>query len=168
MGTVLITITAPSASIIGAVGTRSSRRTEWAEHATAELRRAGHRSGGARVAVIDLMASQDCCLTAQEVFDKLRADGRVVGIASVYRALDLLARLNLVRRLDMGSASGYEPALPGGHHHHHVVCDRCGKVSSFEDPALEEAIDRLSRRLKHSVAEHDVVLRGACPDCRRR
>ena len=67
-----------------------------------------------------------------------------MGIASIYRALDLLARLGLVRRLDVGSASGYEPALPGGHHHHHVVCDRCGKVSSFEDPALEEAIDRLS------------------------
>jgi Fur family transcriptional regulator, ferric uptake regulator len=154
--------------MIGVVGTRSSRRTEWAEHATTELRRAGHRSGGARAAVIDLMASQHCCLTAQEVFDQLRADGRVVGIASVYRALDLLARLGLVRRLEMGTASGYEPALPSGHHHHHVVCDRCGKVSSFEDPALEKAIDRLSRRLKHSVAEHDVVLRGACPDCRRR
>ena len=152
--------------MIGRVGTRSRKRTQWAEHATAELRRAGHRSGGARAAVIDLMAGQDCCLTAQEVFDRLRADGRVIGIASVYRALDLLARLGLVRRLDVGSASGYEPALPGGHHHHHVVCDRCGKVSTFEDPALEDAIDRLSRRLAHTVAEHDVVLRGECPECR--
>jgi Fur family transcriptional regulator, ferric uptake regulator len=148
------------------VSSRLAKRTEWAEHATAELRRAGHRSGGARAAVIDLVAAQDCCLTAQEVFDGLRIDGRVVGIASVYRALDLLARLGLVRRVDMGTASGYEPALPGGHHHHHLVCDRCGKVSSFEDQGLEDAIDRLSRRLKHSVAEHDVVLRGACPDCR--
>jgi Fur family transcriptional regulator, ferric uptake regulator len=148
------------------VSSRLAKRTEWADHATAELRRAGHRSGGARAAVIDLVAAQDCCLTAQEVFDGLRIDGRVVGIASVYRALDLLARLGLVRRVDMGTASGYEPALPGGHHHHHLVCDRCGKVSSFEDQGLEDAIDRLSRRLKHSVAEHDVVLRGACPDCR--
>jgi Fur family transcriptional regulator, ferric uptake regulator len=148
------------------VSSRLAKRTEWADHATAELRRAGHRSGGARAAVIDLVAAQDCCLTAQEVFDGLRIDGRVVGIASVYRALDLLARLGLVRRVDMGTASGYEPALPGGHHHHHVVCDRCGKVSSFEDQGLEDAIDRLSRRLKHSVAEHEVVLRGACPDCR--
>ena len=152
--------------MIGVVGTRPRKRREWAEHATAELRRAGHRSGGARAAVIDLMAAQSCCLTAQEVFDGLRADGREVGIASIYRALDLLARLGLVRRLDVGSASGYEPALPGGHHHHHVVCDRCGKVSTFEDQALEEAIDRLSTRLAHTVDEHDVVLRGACPDCR--
>jgi Fur family transcriptional regulator, ferric uptake regulator len=145
---------------------RAGKRSAWGEHAAAELRRAGYRSGGARAAVVDLMAKQDCCLTAQEVFDGLRADGRVVGIASVYRALDVLARLGLVRRLDVGAACGYEPSLPGGHHHHHLVCDRCGKVSAFEDPALEEAIERLSKRVRHSVAEHDVVLRGACPDCR--
>jgi Fur family ferric uptake transcriptional regulator len=116
--------------------------------------------------VIELMAVQDCCLTAQDVFDGLRADGRVIGIASVYRALDLLTRLGLLRRVEMGNASGYEPALPGGHHHHHVVCDRCGKVSSFEDPGLEDAIDRLSRRLKHTVDGHEVVLRGSCPNCK--
>jgi Fur family ferric uptake transcriptional regulator len=138
----------------------------WADHALAELKLAGHRTGGARTAVIQLLARQDCCLTAQEIFDRLRADGRLVGVASVYRALDLLSRMGLVHRLDIGPAACYEPALPGGEHHHHVVCDRCGKVASFEDKALEDAIDRLGGRLKYSIGAHDVVLRGACPDCR--
>ena len=120
-------------------------RDEWREHALEELRRAGHRSGGARSAVVDLMARQHCCLTAQEIFDRLREDGQVVGIASVYRALDLLSRMGLVRRLDLAEAAYYEPAHPGGEHHHHVVCDRCGKVSQFEDEALETAIERLAR-----------------------
>jgi Fur family transcriptional regulator, ferric uptake regulator len=150
------------------VASGPSARDEWRDHAREELRRAGHRSGGARSAVVDLMGRQHCCLTAQEIFDTLREDGQVVGIASVYRALDLLSRMGLVRRLDLADAAYYEPAHPGGEHHHHVVCDRCGKVSSFEDHALETAIERLARRLKYSVAEHDVVLRGACPDCRRR
>ena len=114
------------------------------------------------------MGRQHCCLTAQEIFDELRADGQVVGIASVYRALELLSRMGLVRRVDLGRAACYEPAHPGGEHHHHVVCDTCGKVAAFEDPALEKAIDRLARRLKYSVGEHEVVLRGACPDCRQR
>jgi Fur family ferric uptake transcriptional regulator len=148
---------------------RSSHdRDEWRQHALEQLRRAGHRSGGARSAVVDLMAAQHCCLTAQDIFDRLRADGKVVGIASVYRALDLLSRMSLVRRMDLAEAAYYEPAHPGGEHHHHVVCDDCGRVSQFEDEALERAIDRLARRLKYSVAEHEVVLRGACPDCRRR
>jgi Fur family transcriptional regulator, ferric uptake regulator len=145
---------------------RQRQREEWRDHALGELRRAGHRSGGARTAVVDLMARQQCGVTAQDVFDRLRADGKVVGIASVYRALDLLSRMQLLRRLDLADAAYFEPAHPGGEHHHHVVCDRCGKVSQFEDEDLEAAIERLAGRLKYSVAAHDVVLRGSCPDCR--
>ena len=151
--------------MIGRVA-RKRRRAEWADHAAEELRRAGHRSGGARTAVLDVIARQDCCLTAQEIFDDLRAGGRDAGIASVYRALDLLTRMGLVRRVELTEAAAYEPAMPGGEHHHHVVCDRCGKVSPFEDEALERAIDRLAGRLEYDVGGHDVVLRGACRDCR--
>jgi len=152
--------------MIGRVARRLGQRSEWAEHARDELRRAGHRSGGARTAVLDVIAGQDCCLTAQEIFDDLRAAGRDAGIASVYRALELLTRMGLVRRVELAEAAAYEPALPGGEHHHHVVCDRCGKVSPFEDEALERAIDRLAGRLEYDVGGHDVVLRGACRDCR--
>ena len=141
-------------------------RVEWEEHAAAVLARAGHRTGGARAAVLKLLSRQDCCLTAQEIFDRLRADDRQVGIASVYRALELLARLELVRRLDIGQAACYEPASPDGEHHHHTVCERCGKVAAFEDRALEDAIDRLTKRQRFSVAVHEVTLRGSCPDCR--
>jgi Fur family ferric uptake transcriptional regulator len=153
--------------MMGAVARRPDPRREWAEHARGELRRAGHRSGATRAAVLDLIAEQDCCLTAQEIFDRLRGDGRDVGMASVYRALELLTRMGLLRRVELADAAGYEPELPSGEHHHHVVCERCGRVSSFEDEELEVAIERLAGRLKYEVGAHDVVLRGACPDCRR-
>jgi Fur family transcriptional regulator, ferric uptake regulator len=143
-----------------------SKNSEWLDHSRSELRAAGHRAGGARWAVLEALDREPCCLTAQEIFDKLRARDRRVGIASVYRALELLSKLSLVRRVDIGSAACYEPAQPGGEHHHHVVCDGCGKVAAFEDRGLEEAIDRLGRRLKYKVGVHEVVLRGACPDCR--
>jgi Fur family ferric uptake transcriptional regulator len=117
--------------------------------------------------VLELLSHQDCCLSAQDVFDRLRSDGARVGIASVYRALDLMHRLGLVHKLDLDGVAHYEPALPEGEHHHHVVCDTCGKVASFEDPALERALTRLGRRLRYSVEGHDVVLHGACPNCRR-
>jgi Fur family transcriptional regulator, ferric uptake regulator len=154
--------------MIAAVGQQTAgQRAKWAEHARSELRRAGHRSGGARTAVLDVIARQHCCLTAQEIFDDLRSACRDAGIASVYRALELLTRMGLVRRVELAEAAAYEPALPGGEHHHHVVCDRCGKVSPFEDAALERVIDRVAGRLEYDVGGHDVVLRGACADCRK-
>jgi Fur family ferric uptake transcriptional regulator len=139
----------------------------WTETTLGTLRAAGYRGGGARRTVVELLGRQDCCLTAQEIFDRLRDEGRTVGIASVYRVLDLLGEQGLVQRVAVGAGTArYEPVLPSGEHHHHLVCDDCGKVEAFEDPGLEQAIHRLEGRTGYSVAAHDVVLRGACGDCR--
>jgi len=137
----------------------------WADETVQRLLAKGLRNGGARRAVIELLAGQNCCLTAQEIFDELRASGRRVGIASVYRILELLTAEGVVQRIDLGSGTArYEPVLPDGHHHH-LVCDSCGKVEAFEDPALESALMRVEQRSGYAVAAHDVVLHGACADC---
>ena len=139
----------------------------WGDSTLETLQRKGLRNGGARRAVIDLLAEQDCCLTAQEIFDRLRVSGRRVGIASVYRVLDLLTSEGLVQRIDLGSViARYEPVHSDGGHHHHLVCDACGKVEAFEDTGLEQAIHRLEKTSGYAVAGHDVVLHGACSDCR--
>jgi Fur family ferric uptake transcriptional regulator len=144
-----------------------SEVAEWTETTLATLRASGYRSGGARRTVVELLGRQDCCLSAQEIFDRLRAEGRSVGIASVYRVLDLLGEKGLVQRIDVGAGTArYEPVLPSGDHHHHLVCDDCGKVEAFEDAELERVMRSLEGRTGYSVAAHDVVLRGACADCR--
>jgi Fur family transcriptional regulator, ferric uptake regulator len=144
----------------------SSMQSNWAEHAREELRRAGARSGGAREAVIGYLDGQDCCLSAQEVFDGLRAEGRAVGIASVYRTLEQLADLRLVHRVDLGGGvTRFEPAHPDGGHHHHLVCGDCGKVETFSDHALERALTRVASGRGYALDEHDVVLHGACASC---
>ena len=138
----------------------------WSDHALAELERGGRRSGGARRAVVELLGRQDCCLTAQQIFDELRGGGRRVGIATVYRVLEQLSERGLVQRVDVGAGTArYEAAMPSGEHHHHLVCDDCGKVEAFADDELEAVIHDVERRTGYSIAGHDVVLRGACREC---
>ena len=60
----------------------------------------------------------------------------------------------------------YERVCEHHEHHHHLVCDRCGLIMPFSDDDLERAIKRLSRRVPLEVSEHDIVLRGACAECR--
>jgi Fur family ferric uptake transcriptional regulator len=144
----------------------AARSRGWIDHAEATIQRTGHRSSVPRSAVVDLVGRQRCVLSAQEIADQLRAEGRDVGIATVYRTLDLLTDLALVQRLDAGGGTTrYEPAMPDGDHHHHLVCDRCGRVTAFEDEPLERAIERLADRLEYRVGGHEVILRGACPRC---
>lgn len=137
----------------------------WAEHAQRELSRAGHRAGGARQEVMALLADQSCCLSANQIHDRLRAADRGVGLASVYRALDVLAQHDLVRRLDVDGTACYEPADPNGEHHHHAICNACGELAPFEDAELERLIDAVGNRLGYRVVAHDIVLRGTCPAC---
>ncbi|MGI8461020.1 MAG: Fur family transcriptional regulator [Solirubrobacterales bacterium] len=139
---------------------------DWKTHALGAVEESGHRSGGARDAVIELLAGENCCLSAQQISRQLDRQDREVGLASIYRALDLLQGLGLVQRLDTGDGpSRFERISPGGDHHHHAVCESCGTLTPFEDDSLEHAIERLGARLEHRISGHDVVIRGLCPDC---
>ena len=141
-------------------------REAWIERAFAVLGEAGYRAGGARSAVVEAIGRAGGCLSAEEVSAGLRAAGKRVGTASVYRALSVLSELGALHAVSMpGGPLRYELVLPGGHHHHHVVCDRCGATVSFQDPALEAAIERVSKRVAYAVDAHDVTLRGTCPAC---
>ena len=140
--------------------------TDWTEHTRHTLAGAGHRASAPRAEVIGAIAELGCSVSAKEIEDLLRERGSTVGLASIYRALELLERLGLVKRIDLGDAAArYEAAAPGGEHHHHIVCDSCGTVERFEDDALESAIHALSDRSAFSVATHDVTLHGECPAC---
>ncbi len=141
----------------------------WTERAEATLAAAGHRRGGARRALLELLDGQECALTAVEIEDALRARGkrgRVVSRASVYRILDELERLGLVQRVETGQTMvRYERVCEQEQHHHHLVCDECGVVMPFSDAGLERAIETLSERVPLAVSEHEIVLHGSCADC---
>lgn len=139
-------------------------QTPWAEAALSRLREAGYRNGPARTAVIELLDREHCCVSAADVHGAL---GAQVGLASVYRVLESLLAVGLVRRVDVGDGiARYEPHRASGEHHHHLVCTECGKVEAFDDPALERAIRRVEAKSGYAVEQHDVVLQGACGSCR--
>jgi Fur family transcriptional regulator, ferric uptake regulator len=140
--------------------------TAWIERAEATLSAAGHKRGGARRALLELLEAQRCALTAVEIEDALREAERRVSRASIYRILDELEQLRLVQRVETGQAMvRYERVCAQDEHHHHLVCDGCGLVMPFSDEALEQAISSLSRRVPLTVSEHEIVLRGSCSDC---
>jgi Fur family transcriptional regulator, ferric uptake regulator len=156
--------------------TANAQTGGWTERAEATLAAAGHRRGGARRALLELLDGQECALTAVEIEDALHARGkgaggrpqigRRVSRASVYRILDELEQVGLVQRVETGQAMvRYERVCEREEHHHHLVCDECGVVMPFSDAGLERAISKLSERVPLAVSEHEIVLRGACRDC---
>jgi Fur family ferric uptake transcriptional regulator len=144
----------------------STVKSSWAEHALETLQGAGLRRGGARTAVVEALAAHKCTVTALELDDELRRRRPPVGRASVYRALDQLEELGLVQRIEVTRGiAAYERVEPSGHHHHHAICRGCGRMETFEDRSLEQAIERVADQVPFAISEHDVVLRGLCKSC---
>lgn len=140
--------------------TTSKEAVDWSSYATKAIHEAGLRRSEPRQMVIELLAGQDCAMTALEMDERLDRVGR----ATVYRAIDQLEQLGLIQKVDLGSVHGYEKIDPSGHHHHHIVCDECGRVQPFEDDRLERAIHKV-RRPGFRIETHEVILRGHCTDC---
>ena len=146
--------------------TTKPKTDSWATLAQRVLVENGRRTGAARRALLELLDSQPCALSAIEIEESLRASRRPVARASVYRILDELEQLHLIQKVQVGQAMArYEPVHTGHGHHHHLVCDSCGAVTPFTDSGLESAIETLSRRVPMRVAEHEIVLHGACQNC---
>lgn len=117
----------------------------------------GRISAHAR-SVLAVLAEKRCHLTAEEIL----ASTNDIGTATVYRALDHLTELGLVRRLSLGKKSAvYEYVRDS---HMHFVCRRCGQV--YDIPAdLSGMIREAARCGGHLVDFTEVTAHGTCSAC---
>lgn len=105
-------------------------------------------------------------LSAEEVYNLVKKEAPDIGLATVYRTLDLLAELDILQKLNFDDGrSRYEVNDQEVHHHHHLVCIQCGKVMEFEEDLLEELERRIWGESKFLVLDHQVKFVGLCADC---
>ena len=102
--------------------------------------------------------------SAQEIHALLADRGETVGLATVYRTLQLLADADAVDvvRSDAGEAL-YRRC--GSGHHHHLVCRSCGKTIEIEGPAVERWADRVADEHRFTDVSHTLEIFGTCSDC---
>lgn len=110
-------------------------------------------------------------LTTEDIYDLVRTEYPEIGLATVYRTIQLLLELNLIDKINLDDGFvRYEIAekssAESGHHHHHLICLKCGNVYSFEDDLLENLEDHIRRFMHFDVVDHEVKLFGYCENCR--
>jgi Fe2+ or Zn2+ uptake regulation protein len=136
-------------------------------HLVAALERGGHRLTEPRRAVADLVAARDGHFTAADIVDDARRRRLDVGRATVFRALDLFASLNLVERVDLPDGEhAYVACDPL--HHHHAICTECGRSLDVADHGLAEALAEIGRRSGFRVTAHRLEIFGTCASCQAR
>ena len=107
------------------------------------LREKGLKVTNQRFRVLEVLSnSPDIHLTAEEIYELIKVDYPEIGLATVYRTIQLLLELSLIDRINLDDGFvRYEISNHDGsenkHHHHHLICTKCGKVL-FEDDLLDE------------------------------
>ena len=131
------------------------------------LSRAGWRITTPRRVVMQVLQRAARPLSPQEIYMRGRRIHRSLGLVSVYRSLEVLERVGLVRRVHQEDrCDGYILASPG--HHHILLCRRCGRTVEF--PGAEDLsglIAQVEQRTGFQVEDHLLELIGLCSPCQR-
>ena len=106
------------------------------------LRKAGLKVTNQRMMVLDMIASHPAeHLTAEEIYDLAKVNSPEIGLATIYRTVQILSDLHVINKVTFDDGftryelNGEESA--SGHRHHHAICTGCGKVYSLESDLLD-------------------------------
>mgnify|MGYP006299431999 CR=1 FL=1 len=103
--------------------------------------------------------------SAEELFDEVKKINPDVGLATIYRSLELFSDLNIIHQLDFdNNYKRYELNIKGNHHHH-LICVNCGKITEFNDKELESFEERLEENYNFKIVNHRIKFYGFCDKC---
>ncbi|MEW6244353.1 MAG: Fur family transcriptional regulator [Bacillota bacterium] len=121
-----------------------------------------------REAILQVLCHhKDEHMSAEEIYDRVRELYPDIGLATIYRTLDILTDLNMVHRLDFGDGRArYELVQDKPHHHHHLICLRCGSISEVKDDLLYQLEETVDREHGFLIVDHRLQFLGYCANCR--
>ena len=118
-----------------------------------------------RAAIIDALALGDF-RSAQSWHDLLRHEGSSIGLATVYRTLQVLAESGEVDTVVTDSGETlYRLCNASQTHHHHVRCRVCGAAKDVDMPGFESWASDVARTHGYAHIDHTVEITGVCADC---
>jgi len=135
------------------------------------LREKGMKVTRQRLLVLEVLANnRNTHMAVEDIYDQVREAYPEVGLATVYRTVQLLLEMQLVDRihLDDGCVRYEIGHLFDGemkHNHHHLICKKCGRILAFEDDLLEELEDQIEKKMGFCIIDHELKFYGQCKKC---
>ncbi|MBY6051335.1 ferric iron uptake transcriptional regulator [Cytobacillus firmus] len=114
-----------------------------------------------------LLEHEEDHLSAEDVYLLVKEKSPEIGLATVYRTLELLTELKIVDKINFGDGvSRYDLRQEGAaHFHHHLVCIECGAVDEIQEDLLEDVEEVVERRWNFKIKDHRLTFHGICYRC---
>lgn len=133
------------------------------EEIVERLRAAGYKITPPRLAVLEVIEQKGEHLNPNEILEQAKAIHPALGRATVYRTLELLTQLGIVRPIYVGETGPTYIRADGNHHH--IVCSQCGRVVDFEQCVADQMTHDLAERFNFRITSHLLEFYGVCGDC---
>jgi Fur family peroxide stress response transcriptional regulator len=128
-------------------------------------REAGFQLTVQRRVVLETMLLRDDHPTAEQIYDTIRASVPEISRGTVYRTLDSLVQLGVIRRAHhLGPASRFDPNTD---RHHHLVCVACNRAIDLEDTRLDQLPLPSRRRTGFRITDYSIHFTGLCAECQK-
>ena len=140
------------------------------EDLKSKLKEKGYKLTTQRRVILDvILENLGRHLSPEEIYDDVRDKYPEIGLATVYRTLQLFEQLNIVYKLNFNDGcSRYELiSTSHDHQHHHLICLNCGKVIEVELDLLENLEHEIEKEGVFKIVDHSVKFFGYCNDCRK-
>jgi len=114
-----------------------------------------------------LLENEQDHLSAEEVFMLVKDKAPEIGLATVYRTLELLSELHVLEKMNFGDGvARYDlRSDTSRHHHHHLICVQCGSVKEIMEDWLTPLEEKLLQEFQFKVLDHRLDFQGVCRNC---
>ncbi|HBG22546.1 MAG: Fur family transcriptional regulator [Syntrophaceticus sp.] len=103
---------------------------------------------------------------AEELHFVLKQTDPEIGLATVYRTLEILSDLDILHKIDFGDGSvRYEFSEHEAHNHHHLICIKCGRIIEVNDDLLEALETWIEEKTLFHITDHQLKFFGYCRNC---
>lgn len=133
-----------------------------------KLKQNGYKLTPQRQAVLEIIIEHNTeHLSSEEIYEYVRTKHPEIGLATVYRTLILLEKINLIYKHNFDDGfSRYELCKQNeDHRHHHLICVKCGRVLEVKEDLLDNLEEQISKENKFKVIDHKVKFYGYCEYC---
>lgn len=132
------------------------------------LQEYGHKLTSQREATVQILLESKEHLSADDIYMLVKDKAPDIGLATVYRTLELLSEMRIIHKLNFGDGvARYEITdSEEEHHHHHLVCLECGKLEEFEDDILGDIECKIEKNKNFQIIDHRLSFFGYCQHCK--
>ena len=132
------------------------------------LKEKGYKLTPQRRSIIDgIIKNEGNHLTTEELYDTVKVECPEIGLATVYRTVQLLEDIGVVCKLDLNDGCNRYELIHAdeNHQHHHLICTNCGKVIEVHGDLLEGLENEIQRTYNFEVKNHSLKFYGICNEC---